>query len=30
LAADPQAHGYAATDWTVSLVQAELAKRDTC
>jgi len=27
LAADPQAHGYAATDWTAPLLQTELAKR---
>ncbi len=27
LAADPQAHGYAATDWTVPLVQTELARQ---
>ena len=27
LATDPQAHGYAATDWTVPLLQAELAKQ---
>ncbi len=26
LAADPQAHGYAATDWTVPLLRTELAK----
>ena len=26
LAADPQAHGFAATDWTVPLLRAELAK----
>jgi transposase len=27
LAADPQAHGYAATDWTVPLLRTELAKQ---
>ncbi len=27
LAADPQAHGYAATDWTVPLLGTELAKQ---
>ncbi len=27
LAADPQAHGYAATDWTVPLLSTELAQR---
>jgi len=27
LADDPQAHGYAATDWTVPLVRTELARR---
>lgn len=27
LATDPQAHGFAATDWTVPLLQTELAKR---
>jgi transposase len=29
LADDPQAHGYAATDWTVPLLRTELARRSS-